>query len=134
VVLKITHGPIVAAIWLFEAANNKLSEVAPGFSSIGPCSEATIPLHSNQKRQRPFLSNRRTANTSSQYFTEAPHDSGLDSPTHSKPSVKRRSKVNKETAVDSTALEQRIESLSAQMAELTALIVAQQSMSNEDEP
>lgn len=39
--LKVTHMPIVGAIWMFEQAQDRVSGSAPSFSSLGPASSET---------------------------------------------------------------------------------------------
>ena len=131
--LKITHMPIVAIIWLFEAIHIKVKSDVPLFSSLGPSGANTLPVDgaTSPRRQMPFLSNR--AKTYSQHFPEIPNDDEAHSPGPQNFVVKSKKESGVETVVvDNPALEQRVEDLSAKIAELTALIMAQQGIGAEE--
>ena len=133
-VLKITHMPIVAIIYVFEAINTKIKGGAPLFSSLGPSGANTLPVDGamSPKRQKPFLSNR--AKRYSQHFPDVPSEDGSHSPGPQNFVVKGKKEGKVETVVvDNPALEQRVEDLSAKIAELTALIMAQQGSANAEE-
>lgn len=131
--LKITHLPIVGAIWVFESVNDQVNGGAKAFSSIGPgSSQITGDSGIALKRQRPFLTNRSSAKTSSQHYTDAPpQEYGSNSPS---PQAQWSSSVNgkKEGMVgmQNTDLENQVKELSVKIAELTALIMAQQGTNN----
>lgn len=144
--LKITHSPIVAAIWLFDSANDKVKGAASDFSSIGPAeqlSNGSGPVAT--RRQRPFLSNRANSKTYSQVFPDLP--TSMDGASHrsangngTKGKSEDKAELQEAVRLDNTLLEEKvadqsakIEELSAMMAdqsakfaELTALIMAQQ--------
>ena len=123
--LKITHIPIVGAIWLFESAQEQVGSGAKGFSSVGPSSEDTAQ-YVPTKKQRPFLSNRTATKTSSQHFT----DDSLQSP--GSYNITGKNEIKEATVVADNVLEMKIEDLTTKVAELTALIMAQQRTSAEE--
>ena len=135
--LKVTHIPIVATIWLWEAAHAQVNGGASAFSSIGP---GTTQLRIDSttgtaKKQRPFLSNRTNTKTSSQHFVEmpTPQEDGSHSPTPQDSTVRSRKESGGKTViVDNTDLEQRVGDLSAKIAELMALMMAQQGTTGDD--
>jgi len=130
-VLKITHMPIVAIIYVFEAIHSKIKGDTPLFSTIGPVTANTLPIDgaSSSRRQKPFLSNR--AKTYSQHFPELPNQDEAHSSGPQDFVVKSKKEGSVETVVvNNLALEQRVEELSTKIAELTALIMAQQGMTD----
>lgn len=132
--LKITHWPIVVIIWVFETIHSKVKGDTPLFSTLGPSGMNTLPLDgaTSPRRQKPFLSNR--AKTYSQHFPEIPSDDGAHSPGPQYFAIKSKKEGRLETVVvDNPALEQKVEDLSAKIAELTALIMAQQGTADAEE-
>ncbi|KAH8594543.1 hypothetical protein B0O99DRAFT_625182 [Bisporella sp. PMI_857] len=131
VVLKITHLPIVGAIWLFESANDKVRGTAPVFSSMGPSTTDgdIIGRHSDNtaKRPKPFLS--KSNSNRSQHFDDSPSQDIPHSPGPQTP-VRLKKDTNGVLAADGNSrtreLERKVDDLSAKIAELTALIMAQQ--------
>lgn len=82
----------------------------------------------------PFLSNRANNKTHSQHFPELPDDDGVHSPGPQNFVVRSKKEGRMESVVvDNPALEQKVEDLSAKIAELTALIMAQQGIAGEEE-
>lgn len=80
----------------------------------------------------PFLSNR--AKTYSQQFPEIPGDDEAHSPGPQYFAIKSKKEGRAETVtVDNLALEQKVEDLSTKIAELTALIMAQQGIPGAEE-
>jgi hypothetical protein len=131
--LKVTHIPIVAIIWIFEAILGKIQGDAPLFSTLGP--SGGIPSHldgaASPRRQKPFLSNR--AKKPSEHSPETPSGNEAHSPGLQKSVVRSKKETNvEELIVDKSALEQRVENLSDKIAELTALIMAQQGVDGEE--
>lgn len=136
--LKITHMPIVALIWLFESVHDKIRGDAPLFSTLGPSGAITLQVDDtiSPRRQKPFLSNRTNSKTLSQHFSEIPSADGAHSsgPQNYVVKGKKEGKGTVETVVvDNPALEQKVEDLSAKIAELTALIMAQQGIPDAEE-
>ena len=128
--------PIVALIWLFESINSKIKGNAPLFSTLGPSGALTLPVDgaTSPRRQKPFLSNRANNKTLSQHFPEIPNDDGAHSPGPQNFVVKAKQEGRVETVImDNPALEQKVEDLSAKIAELTALIMAQQGIPGTEE-
>lgn len=129
--------PIVALIWLFESAHNKIRGDAPLFSTLGPSGAITLPVHgaNSPRRQKPFLLNRANDRTLSQHFPEIPSEDGGHSPgPQNFVKGKKEGKGTVETVVvDNPALEQKLEDLSVKIAELTALIMAQQGAADLEE-
>ncbi|CZR64510.1 uncharacterized protein PAC_14408 [Phialocephala subalpina] len=138
--LKATHLPIIGAIWLFETAHDKVRGQTPVFS-MGPGSEqlireSTIPT----KKPRPFLSNRASANTASQHFPDprshqTPAECCADPFDEAPRSRKESRKGEPSVVLDSPELDglkTQVEDLSLKIAELTALIMAQQGTNNEE--
>jgi hypothetical protein len=126
--------PIVAIISIFEAIHSKIKGDTPLFSTLGPSGANTLPLDgaTSPRRQKPFLSNR--AKTYSQHFPELPSEDGADSPIPQNFRVRSKKEGRVETVVvDNPALELRVEDLSAKIAELTALIMAQQGSTSAEE-
>lgn len=124
--LKITHIPIVGAIWLFESAQEQMGGGVNRFSSIGPSMEDTNQYEPT-KKQRPFLSNRTDTKTSSQHFPE----DGLQIPGPC--AVKGKREIKGEAVmVDNAGLEARVADLTTKIAELTALMMALQGTSTEE--
>jgi hypothetical protein len=128
-------------IWLFETVHTKLNGESPLFSNLGPSGAMTIPLDgtmdgasertTSPRRQKPFLSNR--VKTLSQHFPEIANADGAQSPGPQNFVVKSKKEGKSETVVvDNPALEQKVEDLSAKIAELTALIMAQQGIGGEE--
>jgi len=135
VLLKATHLPIVGAIWLFEFAHAKLKGDHQTFSAIGPASghgtDSTMPPPP-PKRQRPFLSNRSSSKISSQHFPDVPDEDGAHSPGLHGYNLKGKQEAERTIVVQNTDLEDRVNELSNKIAELTALIMAQQGTTNEE--
>ena len=132
--------PIVALIWLFEFVNNKIKGDAPFFSTLGPSGALTLPVDNDTspRRQKPFLSNRANTKALSQHFPDIPNEDGTHSPGSQNFVVKgkRDGKVDGKVEVvmvDNPALEQKVEELSSRIAELTALIMAQQGIPGAEE-
>ena len=126
--------PIVAIIYIFEAIHTKIKGDTPLFSTLGPSGTTTLPLDgaTSPRQQKPSLSNR--AKTYSQRLPELPTADGMDSPGHQNLVVKGKKEGPVETVVvDNPALEQRVEDLTAKIAELTALIMSQQGVADSGE-
>lgn len=99
------------------------------FSSIGPnttTTQLTLQLDGSSrsiltpKKQRPFLSQRSQANTNSQHFADFP------SPSQQQTTKAREVSQGIIISNSNEALENKVDDLSAKIAELTALIMAQQ--------
>ncbi|KAL3420020.1 ion transporter [Phlyctema vagabunda] len=138
ILLRITHAPIVAAIFLFERAQEKVGLGAKTFSSIGP-GTARLAVHTDSegnttaKKQKPFLTNRAQPKPASR-------GEGALSPGEACFS-RTKSHDGKEVvaAVDNSAMEEKVNELSREVKdlsqtikELTALLMAQQAGSAED--
>ena len=128
----------MALIWLFESAHDRIRGNAPLFSNLGPSGAITLTVDgaNSPRRQKPFLSNRANDKTLSQHFPEIPSEDGGHSPGPQNFIVKgkKEGKGTVETVVvDNPALEQKVEDLSAKIAELTALIMAQQGAADPEE-
>ncbi|KAL5330333.1 hypothetical protein ACEPPN_003860 [Leptodophora sp. 'Broadleaf-Isolate-01'] len=130
VMLKVTHSPIVAAIWLFEKAHEKVNGGASGFSSIGPGLARLTSESSSSKKQRPFLASR-SGKTDSQHFPETPAEDGTHSPPHES-APKGKKEGQPAIVVSNTMLEEQVQDLSLKIAELTALIMASQGTPQEE--
>lgn len=128
--LKVTHSPIVAAIWLFEKAHEKVNGGASGFSSIGPGLARLTSESSSSKKQRPFLASR-SGKTDSQHFPETPAEDGTHSPPHES-APKGKKEGQPAIVVSNTMLEEQVQDLSLKIAELTALIMASQGTPQEE--
>jgi hypothetical protein len=133
--LKVTHIPIVATIWLWEAAHAQVIGGASKFSSIGP-GPTRLRIDSTTgiaRKQRPFLSNRTNTKASSRQFPETPQEDGSHSPGPQDSTIRTREESDGKTViVDNTNLEQRVADLSAQIAEVMALLIAQQGTADDD--
>jgi hypothetical protein len=129
IVLKITHLPIVGIIWVFERAHEKIRGGASGFSSIGHIGPSSIQLTQDSripsKKSRPFLADRTNKRTS-QHFSEAPNEDGAHSPGPQNYKIRSKKDIDAKIVVNNTDLENQVKDLSAKIAELTALIMAQQ--------
>jgi hypothetical protein len=126
--------PIVAVIWVFETIHSKVKGEAQLFSIVGPSGVNTLPFDgaNSPRRQMPFLSNR--GKTYSQHFPEVPGDEGAHSPGPQYFAIKSKKEGRAETVVvDNSALEKKVDDMNAKIAELTALIMAQQSIPNAEE-
>ncbi|KAE8443417.1 hypothetical protein EG329_001898 [Mollisiaceae sp. DMI_Dod_QoI] len=136
--LKVTHLPIIGAIWLFETSYEKVKGNTPMFSSMGPSSEQpTMENTVRSRKPRPFLSNRASANTASQHFPALRNDDGpvISYPDPFDDTV--NGKQDGERAVvlknpDLDGLKAQVEDLSSKIAELTALIMAQQTTDGQE--
>ncbi|KAJ5042508.1 uncharacterized protein L3040_005051 [Drepanopeziza brunnea f. sp. 'multigermtubi'] len=134
--LKITHSPIVVAILIFEKAHEKIKGGASAFSSIGP---GLTRIESNSKKQRPFLTNRTSGKANSQHFPDRPiSEDGAHSPPEAATPVqgkKEGADLNGQVmggGVSNEVLEEQVRELSIKIAELTALIMAQQGTPQEE--
>jgi hypothetical protein len=128
VLLKVTHAPIVGAIWLYETAYDHIGTGAASFSSSGPgLAPLTTDDTSPPKRHRPFLSDRAASKTISGHFVEFTNGDGTSNaiPRYANDSNKE-SNGNGKVVVHSPDLEAKVAELSTRIAELTALIMAQQ--------
>ena len=126
--LKVTHLPIVGAIWLFELAHEQVRE-SNTFSSIQPPHHTAGP--SILRIQAP-LPNHTPTNTS--------HHQTIDSKATAEPApgpivenAKAKKEAERTNVVCDTDLQGQVKELSghvkdlsAKIAELTALIMAQQ--------
>lgn len=92
------------------------------FSGMGPGMQ--LDLENRAKRSIPFLakSNRVPSKHNSQFFADTP---GTDHDAHTPIRSERRERPEKAVANDSN-LEKMVEDLGAKLAELTALVMAQQ--------
>lgn len=137
--LKATHAPIVGAIWLFERAQDTITNggaatfSGPGSSDTG---EFNIDIASTPgftaKKQKPFLSKSNT-NRSSMHFTDGPAEDGSHSPSPQTPKAEHMKKSKMDSVVSSSDLEQKVDELTQKIEVLTALIMAQQGGSTEEE-
>jgi len=133
--LKITHLPIVGAIWIFESASDSVRGSVPEFSSIGPefNSEPIEPTNgsrpsqsSSKRRQKPFLS-KSSARPSSNNL----HNSPVADDSHKQSAETPELKNDNWTGGDrNEGLERKVDNLTAKIAELTALVMAQQDSSS----
>lgn len=123
ILLKVTHAPIVGAIWVFEKVFDHIGTGAATFSSHGPgLAQLTSDDVSPSKKQRPFLSNRTNSKISSGHFPAYLSEDGFGGPT-----TQHQGKENGGPAGGSNSdLEAKVTDLSNKIAELTALIMAQQ--------
>ncbi|TAQ91658.1 hypothetical protein B7494_g111 [Chlorociboria aeruginascens] len=131
--LKITHTPFIAAIWLFESAQDQIGGEST-FSYIGPSAGITKSSTSGtmSKKQRPFLSTRIDTKRSSRHFNEIPDRDGSESPSPQSYSLEsKKIRDGKTVLVDNAGLEEKIADLSNKIAELTALFMAQQGAAEE---
>jgi len=128
--LKITHLPIVGTIWVFERAHEKIRGGASGFSSIGHVGPGSTQLTQDSripsKKPRPFLSDRTNSKRTSQQFSEVPNEDGANSPGPHSYKVRSKKDPDATIVVNNTDLENQVKELSVKIAELTALIMAQQ--------
>jgi len=102
------------------------------FPSMGPgTGNGTGSILPPAKKQRPFLSDRANSKTHSGQFTEfdAPDSPGPHSYHISGKKVNGKGEV---VVVDNTELEAKVADLSLKIAELTALIMAQQGTAGEE--
>lgn len=111
VLLKATHLPIVAAIWLFESAKYRVSGSASTFSPTGPTT-------TNSRSKRPFFANL---------------DSLKSRPNEHAPSRQvSASKTSKQAEAyepsnqTSVGLEAKVADLSQKIEELSRIILQQQ--------
>jgi hypothetical protein len=105
---------------------------ARAFPSMGPgTGNGTDSILPPAKKQRPFLSDRANSKTHSGQFAEF---DGPDSPGPQSYHVRSKKENGKgETVVvDNTNLEAKVAELSLKIAELTALIMAQQGTTGEE--
>lgn len=129
--LKITHIPIVAMIMLYETLHDKLYGRHNSFSTIGPSETETSKLTGS------FLTGKATLLRSPLYASEP----STPSPTKKLADVKRmgsrRTDSGDITTIDSNRsdgeLHKKVDELSARIAELTALIMAQQNSGGSEE-
>jgi hypothetical protein len=130
--LKVTHSPIVGAIWLFEVANDYFQGTARPFLSMGPgTGKFTGSINVSSRRQRPFLSDRANSKTHSGQFTVFDRPDSPGPHTHPVKSKKGNDKAEV-VALDNTDLEAKVADLSLKITELTALIMAQQGTVGEE--
>ncbi len=130
-ILKVTHSPIVGAIWVFEKVHEKVNGGASAFSSIGP-GLSRLESTSSAKKQRPFLTNRSGGRIVSQNFPDTPTTGdGTGSPPQEIDVVKGK-KEGDIIVVSNTVLEEQVKDLSLKIAELTALIMAEQGTPQEE--
>ena len=123
ILLKVTHAPIVGAIWVYEKVFDHFGTGASTFSSKGPgFAQLTAADSSSVKKQRPFLSNRTNSKVISGHFPAYASEDGLVTSI-----PKYHGKENGGPAGPSNSeLEAKVADLSNKIAELTALIMAQQ--------
>jgi hypothetical protein len=121
-VLKATHLPIVGAIWVFERVHDHVRGDPIAFSSMGP--SAQLDRDRTIKKQSPFLTKSTRTNTKrlSQHFN-APSEDGSRTPA---PQAPVRINTAGTLSSDNPNLEKMVEDLSTKIAELTALVMAQQ--------
>lgn len=128
--LKATHLPIVGAIWLFERVHDRVRGGAVSFSSLGPIS--STDLDQRAKKQIPFLSKSyrsSSAKHDSQHFVDLPHGNGNGSDPHTP--IETEPGTSVQTVVTNNPnLERMVEDLTTKIAELTALVMAQQGTSS----
>lgn len=141
--LKVTHTPIVGLIWLIEIFNHetqnggKYVSSSSASSTIGPRPTSGGPP--GKKPQRPFLVDRcSTIKRSSEVFLGSPQDSGfvddVESPVKEAGSASSKVWGRKEGVRGSESemregqksLEKKVDELTARVAELTSLMLAQQ--------
>ncbi|CAL3962941.1 unnamed protein product [Diplocarpon coronariae] len=135
VTLKVTHSPIVAAIWVFEKAHEKANGGAWAFQSIGPGFNRLESLSSSSaKKQRPFLTNRMSGKRESPHFAspDTPTEDGASSPKEEDGTVRGKKEREGAFVVSNAQLENQVRDLSIKIAELTALIMAQQGTPQEE--
>ncbi|KAH8808846.1 hypothetical protein F5884DRAFT_858365 [Xylogone sp. PMI_703] len=138
--LKVTHLPIVVTIYLFE----RLQEQWTGhrrseFSPLGPYAEGSSNNKVGSRRSRPFLLDRSSnPRVMSQYLGDISGESASarrhvtdvwSTEDHLPSPASGRKVVGTSEHVD---LEAKIDDLSAKIAELTALVMAQQGTSVEE--
>jgi len=127
-VLKATHLPIVGAIWVFERVHDHVRGNPIAFSSMGPSTQ--LDRDRTIKKQSPFLTKSTRTNTKrlSQQFN-APSEDGSRTPI---PQAPVRINTTGTPGSDNPNLEKMVEDLSTKIAELTALVMAQQGSAPED--
>jgi hypothetical protein len=128
-VLKVTHLPIVAAVWFFEIAHEQIRE-SNTFSSIQPTHHVLGP--SPVPKVQPAHSNHGPS-SSSQHQPTAPKGDDVPSPSKEVDTGKVKKGVDSTVVLSNIILEDQVKelsgqvkNLSAKIAELTALIMAQQ--------
>jgi hypothetical protein len=109
---------------------------ASAFSSIGP-GAPHLTINAGQiissRKQRPFLSNRDNGKTSSGHFTDLPpNEDRLNSPDPRRCDQGTNGSDERIVYVKDTHLEEEVRELSVKIAELTALMMAQQGGINEE--
>jgi hypothetical protein len=128
--LKITHLPIVGTIWVFERAHEKIRGGASGFSSISHIGPGSTQLSQDSripsKKPKPFLSDRTNSKRTSQQFSEVPNEDGAHSLGPHSYKIRSKKDLDATIVVNNTDLENQVKDLSVKIAELTALIMAQQ--------
>jgi hypothetical protein len=111
--LKVTHTPIVGAIWLYEKFEDHINGTNHTFGVIGPGNT------NSKKVQRPFLVDRNSLRSLPQRYSKTPiPDSGGEAGF-----LKTFKAVDGKS--DQEDLERKVQDLSAKIEELTALIMAQ---------
>ncbi|XMA18137.1 hypothetical protein WAI453_010928 [Rhynchosporium graminicola] len=130
VMLKVTHSPIVGAIWLFEKTHEKVYGGASDFSSIGPGLARLTTDSTSSKKHQPFLASR-SRKRNSEHFVNTPAEDGSHSPTH-ETSPKGKKEEESTLVVSNIMLEEQVQDLSQKIAELTALIMASQGSPHEE--
>jgi hypothetical protein len=127
--LKITHLPIVGAICLFERINDRVGGGAIAFSSMGPTTQTDLGRSS--KKQIPFLSksNGISSKHTSQHYVDIPNVEGSLVTDPQTPIANEAGNGTQTVIVSNVNLEKLVEDLSTKIAELTALVMAQQGSS-----
>ncbi|TVY15639.1 Calcium channel YVC1, partial [Lachnellula arida] len=137
ILLKITHAPIVACIWLFERMHEHVNKSgADAFSSIDPQPTSTLlkdtPSSTKAKKQKPFLSKAQDSDNRNSLAV-------LDGAASPGEEYVRGKKEGRESLARERVLEDRVADLSSKIEdmgtkieELTALIMAGQGSADEE--
>ncbi|TVY93623.1 Calcium channel [Lachnellula willkommii] len=137
ILLKITHAPIVACIWLFERMHEHVNKSgADAFSSIDPQPTSTLlkdtPSSTKAKKQKPFLSKAQDSDNRNSLAV-------LDGAASPGEEYVRGKKEGRESLVRERVLEDRVADLSSKIEDmgtkieqLTALIMAGQGSADEE--
>lgn len=129
--LKVTHLPIVAIIMLYESMQARVSK--GGSLTVSSTRSASAGLNRNstitvkKQPQPPFLSSRANTMNSSQHFLDWQDDGEMSSlDLHTSTFQGGQKSQGEVTGVGDLSLEQKVDALTEQVAQLTAIILAQQ--------
>jgi len=121
IVLKATHLPIVGAIWVFERLHDHFRGGAMVFSTMGP--QSKHDENQRVKKQLPFLSKSHRS-FSNKHLSQNFIDTPIEAPDHHV--LLQVDTGERVQQAQNKNLEKMVEDLSAKIAELTTLVLAQQ--------